>query len=71
MNHPKIIELAEACNNGACNPLALLKSLTNLMDERDDIQNPSVPIILSHIEFLLGNGYGPVAAFQETDHDWP
>lgn len=58
----KLTELAAACDNGACNVYAILRSLGEALDEttpskiRDDAR---IKIIIGQVSFLIGESLGP------------
>lgn len=63
-DHPKLTELAAACNNGACNLSGILRSLGTavLAGELQPHQyqdSLELKIIIGQVSYLLGEGPGP------------
>ncbi len=56
-----INQIAEGCDNGACNQCGLLIDLGKCAQEmgRSINEHPALPVILGHLLFLCGDGIGP------------
>lgn len=55
-----INKLAQACNNGACNIKALVRSLNEAFQtEHIPDNDPALKVIFGHLQFLAGDGIGP------------
>lgn len=70
---PKLKELADACNNGACNTLALLRSLGEAVGELQQHEvkdHPAVKCILGQVSFLAGESIGPTTEVLDDYNDW-
>jgi hypothetical protein len=67
----KLNELAEACNNGACNQYALVQSLAEALKESgmSGVKTAAYKCVLGQLSFLAGESGGPsteaVLAFEE------
>jgi hypothetical protein len=62
MNH-SLHDIALACDNGACNPKGLLRSLGLAIQDMPASWSPKddtdLKYIVGHISFLLGESLGP------------
>lgn len=55
-------EIAQACHNGACNPVGLLRSFAEAIQTAppESLRNSlDVKYILGHVAYLMGDGLGP------------
>lgn len=70
MKKSPLVELSEACNNGACNAWAILRSLGQALEQekvhslKEDL---NVKIIIGQVSYLLGESAGPTV---ETLQAW-
>jgi hypothetical protein len=58
----QITDLADACNAGACNVTGLVRGLARVTDTAPNAvfrEHPALPVILGHLNFLVGQGPGP------------
>jgi len=74
LKESKLISLAQACWNGACNPHGIINSLPEAMREIEPgtaKQNVPLKIIIGQIAFLIGESIGPsdeaVSAWQKIE----
>lgn len=62
MKKSPLVELAEHCDMGACNPIAILLSLGKALENEKPASikdNLDVKIIIGHVSYLLGESAGP------------
>lgn len=57
----KLIDLAAACHEGACNQFALARALGDALTESglSGIHTPEYKYVLGHLSFLAGESLGP------------
>ena len=69
--YPHLIRLADACNSGAPNMGALLRSLSKAAEEIPHSchrEHPAIKCILGHLSYLCNESLGPSAeAMNEYD----
>jgi hypothetical protein len=73
MSDKKLVELADGCNNGACNVGGLLRSFSKAIDEMGDLplrEHPALPIILGQLSYLIGESAGPTEFALNNYTDW-
>jgi hypothetical protein len=68
---PLLKELANACNNGACNSVAIIRYLSDATKELQPFEvknHPAVKIVLGQLSFLADESIGPSSeAMKEWD----
>lgn len=70
---PLLTDLADACNNGACNMGGIIRSLGKAIDE---VQfghaqvHPALKVILGQLSFLCGESIGPSTEAYDAYNDW-
>lgn len=65
----KLIELAQACDNGACNPLGIINTMAPAIEgmSQDEARSSvHLKIVLGQLSFLLGESLGP--SFETLDN---
>lgn len=67
-----LIKLADACDNGACNPCGLAISLGRALDKggRRLVDHQAFKIVLGQLSFLVGESVGPSGAAQHAWETW-
>lgn len=70
---PKLAELADACNTGACNSYALIKHLGERVAELQfgEVRgHPAIKIILGQLSYLAGESLGPTYEAHDAYEKW-
>jgi len=70
---PQLTALADACNDGACNLPALIRSFGAAIEDvpiRQVGDHPAVKCILGHLSFLCGESVGPSSQAWQAYKEW-
>ncbi len=70
---PKLLELADACCAGACNPSGVIRSLAIAIGELPTSEikdHPAVKVILGQLTFLCGESIGPSQEAMFEYYNW-
>ena len=70
---PKLTQLADACNSGACNLGGLLRSLGEAANELPHGQareHPAIKVILGHLSYLASESIGPTSEALHAYDAW-
>ncbi len=70
---PKLVKLATACNDGACNPTALIIAFGEAVKELEFIEvrdHPAVKVILGQLSYLCHESTGPTIGALNEFNTW-
>jgi hypothetical protein len=70
---PRLLALAEACNNGACNISGLVRSFPAALDELEPFaasRHPAVQVIIGQLAWLCGQAAGPTSEAYSDYRAW-
>jgi hypothetical protein len=70
---PKLVELAEACWDGACNVSGILRSLPNALEEVPSFElrhHPALKLIIGQVSFLMDESIGPSSEARSAYRIW-